>query len=211
MHYRDVRWRASLGLWSPCDARSRHRVRRCRHVLQSCRVPMPSVEGRRGSGGTGNGCAQIAALVGFRRKAAARSSSVSAAIRLERGTAVATLNRYRAYFVCLVQCAAGYRELTDSQRSKLVNMAIDVRDHVRGRMAILLRTPQFLVDMFEMLLTRRTSMNDQQQSSQCIDSGRRAIANEAWDDLRRVNDRLWDLMPAAEQASEELRIYTGIV
>jgi hypothetical protein len=32
-----------------------------------------------------------------------------------------------------MECAASYRKLTDDQRSKLVNMAIDVRDYVRSR------------------------------------------------------------------------------
>jgi molecular chaperone DnaK len=84
-------------------------------------------------------------------------------------------------------------------------------DLERVRWQILLRTPQFLIDMFEMLVTRRTSMNDQQQATQCIESGRLAIDKQTWDELRRINDRLWDLMPATEQASEEMRIYTGIV
>jgi molecular chaperone DnaK len=81
----------------------------------------------------------------------------------------------------------------------------------RVRWQILLRTPRFLVDMFEMLVARRTSMNDQQQVTQCIESGKLAIDKQAWEELRRTNDRLWDLMPANEQASEEMRIYTGIV
>ena len=65
--------------------------------------------------------------------------------------------------------------------------------------------------MFEMLVSRRAAMNDQQQANQCIDNGKRAKDSEAWDELRQINDRLWDLMPAAEQVSDELRVYTGIV
>jgi hypothetical protein len=44
-------------------------------------------------------------------------------------------NRYYAFLVSLVQCAASCRDLRDNQRSKLINMAIDVRDYVRDRTA----------------------------------------------------------------------------
>jgi hypothetical protein len=37
------------------------------------------------------------------------------------------------------------------------------------------------------------------------------VDSEAWDEVRQINERLWDLMPAEEQASEELRVYTGII
>lgn len=42
-------------------------------------------------------------------------------------------SRYYAFLVALVQCAASFRDLTNDQRSKLVNMAIDARDYVRSR------------------------------------------------------------------------------
>ena len=81
----------------------------------------------------------------------------------------------------------------------------------RVRWQILFRTPDFLTGMFEHLVDKRASMNDQVQSKQLIEGGKRAIANDAWDELRQINGRLWDLMPADEQASEEMRVYTGIV
>jgi hypothetical protein len=65
--------------------------------------------------------------------------------------------------------------------------------------------------MFEHLVERRASMNDQIQGKQLIDGGKRAVAIESWDELRQINSRLWDLMPSEEQASEEMRVYTGIV
>ena len=86
-----------------------------------------------------------------------------------------------------------------------------VNELERVRWQILFRTPKFLVDMFRHLLDRRTSMNDQVQANQLIENGKRAVEREAWDDLRQINERLWNLMPADEQASEELRVYTGIV
>jgi molecular chaperone DnaK len=81
----------------------------------------------------------------------------------------------------------------------------------RVRWQILVRTPGFLIGMFEHLVERRAAMNDQVQGKQLIEGGRLAISREAWDDLRQINGRLWDLMPAEEQASEEMRAYTGIV
>lgn len=54
-------------------------------------------------------------------------------------------------------------------------------------------------------------MNDQIQASQLIENGRRAADRDEVDGLRVVNGRLWDLMPAKEQASDEMRAFTGIV
>jgi hypothetical protein len=54
-------------------------------------------------------------------------------------------------------------------------------------------------------------MNDQIQASQLIESGKRAAAREDVAELRQINGRLWDLMPAKEQASDEMRVFTGIV
>ncbi len=76
---------------------------------------------------------------------------------------------------------------------------------------IKMRMPDFLVGMFEHLVEMRTSMNDQIQAKQLIENGKRLIASEAWDDLRQVNVRLWDLMPDDERSSDDMRIYTGIV
>ncbi|MCA3385471.1 MAG: Hsp70 family protein [Roseomonas sp.] len=79
------------------------------------------------------------------------------------------------------------------------------------RWSILMRSPEFLKSMFSHLVQRRASMNDQIQVSQLVESGRRAFEREDVDTLRQINARLWDLMPAQEQASEEMRAYTGIV
>ena len=76
---------------------------------------------------------------------------------------------------------------------------------------ILMRTPDFLNATFSHLVERRASMNDQIQASQLIESGKRAAAREDVEELRQINGRLWDLMPAKEQASDEMRAYTGIV
>jgi molecular chaperone DnaK len=79
------------------------------------------------------------------------------------------------------------------------------------RFAILARTPEFLVGMFEHLLTRRTAMNDQLQAKNLIDAGRRYASIEDWDNLRTINGRLWDLLPQPEQQTSEFKHFTGIV
>ena len=76
---------------------------------------------------------------------------------------------------------------------------------------ILMRTPEFLKAMFQHLMDRRVSMNDQIQASQLFDSGKRAIAQDDIEELGKVNSRLWDLMPATVQASDDMRAFTGIV
>jgi molecular chaperone DnaK len=81
----------------------------------------------------------------------------------------------------------------------------------RIRWAILMRTPSYLVDVFEHLVENRASMNDQVQAKQLIEVARKHISSQDWDDLRQVNGRLWDLMPSAARESEDMRLYTGIV
>jgi molecular chaperone DnaK len=79
------------------------------------------------------------------------------------------------------------------------------------RFQILGRTPQFLAGMFDHLVARRTAMNDQVQAKNLIESGRRYVDAEDWDNLRIVNGRLWDLLPQPEQQSNEFKHFTGIV
>jgi len=76
---------------------------------------------------------------------------------------------------------------------------------------ILARTPDFLTGMYGHLVKRRASMNDQLQANTLIEQGKRCLNTGAWDDLRQINSRLWDLMPETEQASSEMANYTGIV
>jgi molecular chaperone DnaK len=71
--------------------------------------------------------------------------------------------------------------------------------------------PEFLVEMFEHLVRNRASMNDQVQAKQLIEVGRTHISSQAWDDLKQVNGRLWDLMPSDARESDDMRLYTGIV
>ncbi len=77
--------------------------------------------------------------------------------------------------------------------------------------AILFRTPDFLRGWFLHLVEHRASMNDQVQARQLIEAGKKHVLTESWDELAQVNSRLWDLLPDRERASEEFRLYTGIV
>lgn len=79
------------------------------------------------------------------------------------------------------------------------------------RWSILMRTPDFLLGMFEHLVESRASMNDQIQAKQAIEAGKQHVSAQAWDDLKQVNFRLWDLMPEETRELGEMRHYTGIV
>ena len=81
----------------------------------------------------------------------------------------------------------------------------------RLRYQILFRMPAFLKNMFSHLMDRRASMNDQIQASQLIENGKRAIDRDDIESLQQINSRLWDLMPATEKASDEMRAFTGII
>jgi len=101
------------------------------------------------------------------------------------------------------------QSFVNSTSPEKIQAVVDEFNGVRWQ--ILNRTPDFLKGMFSHLLDRRASMNDQIQASQLIENGKRAIAKDDIDALQLINGRLWDLMPDTEQASEEMRLYTGIV
>lgn len=90
-----------------------------------------------------------------------------------------------------------------------IQAATEELDSIRWH--ILMRTPEFLRGMFNHLTEKRASMNDQIQASQLIENGKRAIQRDDIEALQQINVRLWDLMPATDKASEEMRAYTGIV
>ncbi len=79
------------------------------------------------------------------------------------------------------------------------------------RYQILKRMPDFQIGMFEYLVEKRITMNDQLQAKQLIENGKRYIVSEAWDDIQQVNSRLWDLMPDDERSSDDMQLYTNIV
>lgn len=90
-----------------------------------------------------------------------------------------------------------------------IQVIVDELDRVRWQ--ILARTPAFLKGMLAHLIDRRAAMNDQIQAAQLIENGKRAADRDDLDGLRQINARLWDLMPATEKTSDEMRAYTGIV
>ena len=79
------------------------------------------------------------------------------------------------------------------------------------RFRILMRTPDFLVGMFDHLCESRVSMNDQVQAKQLIENGRASIRSQDWDDVRQVIGRLWSLLPDEDRSSGEFNMLTGIV
>jgi molecular chaperone DnaK len=97
----------------------------------------------------------------------------------------------------------------NSSSPEKIKEAIDELERVRWK--ILLRTPDFLKGMFQNLMEKRTSMNDQIQATQLIENGKRAIERGDFEALNQINSRLWDLMPTKEKDSEEYRAFTGIV
>lgn len=96
-----------------------------------------------------------------------------------------------------------------SSNSERVEEELRALESIRWR--ILMRLPDFLLGMFDHLVNRQSSMNDQAQAKQLIEAGRSHIAAEDWDDLRQVNMILMGLLPAAEKEADDMRIYTGIV
>lgn len=98
--------------------------------------------------------------------------------------------------------------LTSSSPDK-IHAATKELDSIRWQ--ILMRTPDFLKGMFINLSEKRASMNDQIQATQLIENGKRAMERDDTEALRQINLRLWDLIPADTKASDEMRVYTGIL
>lgn len=108
------------------------------------------------------------------------------------------------------------REIVSREQTFIHSMSPDriqaMSDELnRIKLQILIRTPEFLIDMYSHLVERRTSMNDQLQVKQLIEQGKVHLSNQSWDDLRQVNGRLLALVPDEERGSDDLRLYTGIV
>ncbi len=98
----------------------------------------------------------------------------------------------------------------NSNNSNSIDVAKDELSNIEYQ--ILMRTPGFLVNVFEHLVVNRVSMNDQIQAKNLIENGRNLIQSESWSDLSMVNARLWDLMPQQERdANEQHKFFTGIV
>jgi molecular chaperone DnaK len=70
---------------------------------------------------------------------------------------------------------------------------------------------KFLIGIFEHLVDKRASMNDQIKAKQLINNGKRLVTVESWEDIRIVNAQLWELMPTQDQKSDKIRSYIGII
>jgi molecular chaperone DnaK len=70
---------------------------------------------------------------------------------------------------------------------------------------------KFLIGIFEHLVDKRASMNDQIKAKQLINNGKRLVTGESWEDIRIVNAQLWELMPTQDQKSDKMRSYIGII
>jgi molecular chaperone DnaK len=81
----------------------------------------------------------------------------------------------------------------------------------RLQFQILVRTPEFLIGMFGSFAERRGSMNNPGLADNLIQAGQLHIQKEAWEELRVVVGRLWDLIPEQARSAAELRQFTGIV
>ena len=103
------------------------------------------------------------------------------------------------------------REQTFINSTNPERIEIATRELGQIRWSILVRMPDFLVGMFNHLVEKRTSMNDQVLAKQLIEAGRVHIGQQDWDDLKQVNSRLWDLMPSDISEADDMRLYTGIV
>lgn len=103
------------------------------------------------------------------------------------------------------------REKSFINSSSPEKIQIVVDELVRIGLTILMRSPEFLKNVFTSLVDRRASMNDEGLASQLIENGKRAIASDDTEALRAINGRLFNLMPAAEQESDEMRAFTGII
>ena len=90
-----------------------------------------------------------------------------------------------------------------------IENAIDEMNSIKN--TILLRTPEFLVNVFEHLVNNRVSMNDQFQANSLIETGKGLIQTEQWNDLNLVNARLWELMPQDEKDVDQSKFVTGII
>ncbi len=81
----------------------------------------------------------------------------------------------------------------------------------RLQFQILIRTPEFLMGIFESLAERKSAMNNPSLAHDLIETGQLHIQKEQWDALRVVVGRLWDLVPEEARTAPELRQFTGIV
>ena len=77
--------------------------------------------------------------------------------------------------------------------------------------SILWRVPDFLKGMFGWLSKERSLLNNPQQAGVWLESGKRAIADEDFDKLGMINQKLLDLLPDRERAEAISRTRITII
>ena len=87
-----------------------------------------------------------------------------------------------------------------------------ISDLSRVKFQILRRKPDFLIAVFQQLIEKQETFNDQPQARNLIAAGKRHIATEEWGKLDEVIFCLYRLLPEGEPDSTGLRRYiTGII
>lgn len=96
-----------------------------------------------------------------------------------------------------------------STNPKKLEEAISDLRHVEFQ--ILRSKPDFLMAVFQQLIEKQETFNDQPQARNLIAAGKRHIATEDWGKLDEVIGRLFRLLPEEDADSTGLRRYfTGI-
>jgi molecular chaperone DnaK len=155
-----------------------------------------------------------------KRRIAQRIYQVTAGKKLEAAKAEYTATKHEA--ADLVKRLGTSQEQQQFEEHMGQDDAITVSNNIekvraakatlnRLQFQILMRTPEFLMGMFGSLVERRNIMNNPGLADNLIETGQLHVQKEAWDELRVVVGRLWDLMPEQERTAPELQKFTGIV
>jgi len=107
------------------------------------------------------------------------------------------------------ECMGQDFAITVSNNIEKVRAANEVLSRLQFQ--ILMRTPEFLMGMFASLTERKDTMSSPGLADKLIETGQLHIQKEAWDELRMVIGRLWDLIPEQARTAPEQRLFTGIV
>jgi molecular chaperone DnaK len=94
-----------------------------------------------------------------------------------------------------------------SQSTTKLREQIDTLDKIRW--GVIRRTPRFLMEWFDYLMTQQHRCNDQVLAKSLIDAGKAAVASKNTERLCEVNLGLHNLLPQEEQRQAGRR-FTGI-
>mgnify|MGYP000088384824 CR=1 FL=1 len=88
----------------------------------------------------------------------------------------------------------------ESKNPKKIADAIDKLGALKSQ--IFMKSPKFIVALFDNLVNRRSQFSNQAEGARLIDAGRQYIQQERYDDVRGVMGGMWDLLPEQEKAEE---------